>query len=217
MVVLIHFKHQAFEIDMIFPTGGHTKICPYRSIMENVSVLGLDEALKIARLEYRNFRQVHAFAREHGILCESQELDTVDVIYDQKTWDDGVTAIDFMRRVFDKDELVTQYKVWNSREAEERFLCKGAIGAITYVAGSVSAYKFVIGILKIALCQGLNLQTNTPATLLSKEKEGWSVETPRGNIRATKLVLATNGYTAYMYPKLQGVIVCKMSLQFQMD
>lgn len=181
--------------------------------MHNTRSLGTQEAIKIARFEYNCIKAVHAFARKHSIECDSQELETVDIVYDQGQWDHAVEAINFMRKVMDTDEPAAQYEFWTSEEAESRFLTPGALGAISYEAGSLSAYKFVAGILKLALAKGLNLQTNTPATSICKvadaesQKPKWIVETPRGRIRAGSVILATNGYTAHLYPALQGVIV----------
>lgn len=187
--------------------GGHTKAASYTTFATNVDKVGLDEAIKIARLEYNTIRQVHAFAKEHNIPCDSRPMDTVDIIYDKDTWDFSVKTIKRMRECMPGDPA-SRYTLWNSEETEATFLCKGATGAVTYEAGSVSAYKFVIGLLKICLGKGLNLQANTPATGLSRQSQGgWIVTTPRGQIRVSKVIMATNGYSAALYPKLQGVIV----------
>ncbi|WEW55878.1 hypothetical protein PRK78_001313 [Emydomyces testavorans] len=187
--------------------GGHTKPASYMTFSTNVENLGLEEAIKIARLEYNTMKQVHAIAHAHSIPCDSCQTGTVDIVYDQKTWDDCVKTIELMKTSMPGDPG-SQYTLWNSKDAEDKFLCPGAVGAITYEAGSISAYKFVIGILKICLDQGLNLQTKTPVTQLSRQGgHGWAVETDRGTIHASKVVLATNGYTAAIYPTLQGVIV----------
>lgn len=104
------------------------------------------------------------------------------------------------------------YTIYNEEEAREKFFVKGnekIYGAVEYEAGSLSAYKFVLGTLKLCLEKGLNLQANTPATsLLQDPATGlWKVETPRGVIHAKKVVLATNGYTAHLLPSLQSVII----------
>ena len=193
--------------------GGHTKAASYRSFVDNARSLGVVQAIQVARFEFDCIKAVHAFARTHGIECDSRELETVDVVYDQGQWDQAVEAIHFMRRVMGADDPVAQYKFWGSEEARRRYLTPGALGAISYQAGSLSAYKFVVGILKLALAKGLNLQTNTPATSISRaadtpgQEQKWIVQTPRGEIAARKLVLATNGYTAHLYPPLRGVIV----------
>ena len=187
--------------------GGHTKCASYRSFLENANNLGKEEAAKIVRFEYNCMKAVHVFARENKIDCDSWEGNTVDVIYDQKEWDLANTAIKEIRSIIGEKDSAAQYKFWDAVETEHKFMTKGAYGAVTYEAGSISAYKFVIGILKLALDKGLNFQTETPAFQVYKIEGGWIVETPRGRVRADKVVLATNGYTARLYPNLQGVIV----------
>ena len=54
----------------------------------------------------------------------------------------------------------------------------------------------------------LNVQTHTPATSVTIDEEGRNVvATPRGTVRAKKLVFATNAYTAGLLPRFQDVIV----------
>ncbi len=190
--------------------GGHTKCVAYREILDNIKDLGEEEAAKVARFGYNCMRNVHAFAREHGIECDSWQGDTVDVIYDQGQWNKAHKAVAELRRVLGDHDPAAQYKLWDAEEAEKEFLAQGSLGAISYEAGSLSAYKFVIGVLALALEKGLNLQTETPALKIRKRDSGyrgWIVETPRGAIEAERVVLATNGYTAHLYPPLQGVIV----------
>jgi glycine/D-amino acid oxidase-like deaminating enzyme len=110
------------------------------------------------------------------------------------------------------DELdsVARYTIWSKDEAREKFFVKGeeCIGAVSYEAGSLSAYKFVIGVLKLCLKAGLELYTNTPSTSVDKEADGlWKVETPKGVVKAEKVVLATNGYTGFLSEKFRKIIV----------
>lgn len=190
--------------------GGHTKHASYRSFLDNLQLHGEDEAARIVRFEYDCMIGVHAFAREHGIECDSWEGDTVDIFYDEGQQIKAKKATAEMQRILGTDEPASRYKFWNKRETEEEFMTNGACGAVSYRAGSLSAYKLVIGVLKLALEKGLNLQTETPALRLREHKKDnvrWIVQTPRGDIQAEKVLLATNGYTAYLYPALQGVIV----------
>lgn len=190
--------------------GGHTKHASYRSFLDNLHLHGQDEAAKIVRFEHDCMTAVHAFAREHGIECDSWEGDTVDIFYDEGQWIKAKKAVAEMQRILEPNEPASRYSFWNAIETEKRFMTKGAWGAVSYRAGSLSAYKLVIGVLKLALEKGLNLQTETPALRLRRHEEDkvrWIVQTPRGDIQAKNVLLATNGYTAYLYPPLQGIIV----------
>jgi glycine/D-amino acid oxidase-like deaminating enzyme len=187
--------------------GGHTKGASYRTFLQNSQTLGVEEAIKVAQLEYNCMRGVHAFAREHGIDCDSRELDTVDIVYDQAQFDQAIEAIRTMRKVMKQGDPAAEYKIHTSEDTRDKFLVPNAIGSISYPAGSVSAYKFVVGVLKLGLKRGLSLQANTPVANIAFEKPGrWTVETSRGTILAHKVVLASNGYTAHVYPKLLGTI-----------
>lgn len=190
--------------------GGHTKHASYRTFLDNLRMHGEDEAARIVKFEHECMEAVHAFARDHDIDCESWEGDTVDIIYDEGQWNQAKEAVSEIQRVLGNHDPAGRYIFWDTIEAEKNFWTKGAVGAVSYRAGSLNAYKLVIGILKLALEKGLNLQTETPALKLRKHHEGkvrWIVQTPRGDIHAEKVLLATNGYTAYLYPRLQGVIV----------
>ncbi|MCJ1448111.1 MAG: hypothetical protein MMC23_008624 [Stictis urceolatum] len=187
--------------------GGHTKCASYRSFLDNKRALGEDEAARIVRFEYLCMKAVHSFAREHNIACDSWEGDTVDVIYDEKQWLLAGEAVSAIQQALGSEDPASKYRFWASEEAATKFLTPGSCGAVSYEAGSLSAYKFVIGLLDLCIEKGLNLQTETPATEVHKMDGGWVVHTPRGNIHAERVVLATNGYTAHLYPDLQGAIV----------
>ena len=190
--------------------GGHTKCASYRSFVDNMHAHGEEEAAKIARFEYNCMRAVHAFATENGIHCDSWQGDTVDIIYDEGQWNRAKIAVTEIKRVLGDKDPAANYSFWNADEVEHKYLASGALGAVSYEAGSLSAYKFVIGVLGLALEKGLNLQTETPALKIAKASTGqdkWVIDTPRGNIESDKVILATNGYTAHLYPAFQGVIV----------
>lgn len=190
--------------------GGHTKPASYREFEDNAKTQGEAEAAKIARFEYDCMKAVHRFAREHGVKCDSWEGDTVDVIYHQGQWEKAKSAVAKMKKILGENDPVADYKFWTAEETQKHFLAEGSLGSVSYEAGSMSAYKFAIGILELAIKSGLNLQTETPALEIRKlegGRTGWVVETPRGEMQAQKVVLATNGYTAHLYPQLQGVIV----------
>ncbi|KAH7310864.1 FAD dependent oxidoreductase [Stachybotrys elegans] len=75
-------------------------------------------------------------------------------------------------------------------------------------AGSLSPYKLVAFLLERLVEAGLNLQTNTPVTSLrSSPGTGWTVSTPRGDVSARHVLLATNAYTSHLLPQFADIIV----------
>lgn len=149
---------------------------------------------------------VHDFIATHKISCDALRCDTVDVFYDQAQWDKARESVALMQKLM-PNHPAARYTFHNSSETAERFHCPGSLGSLSYEAGSLSAYVLTIGILKLGLKKGLNLQTNTPATGILRVDGHWVVDTPRGPITTPTLILAINGYTAHLLPSLQGVIV----------
>ena len=196
--------------------GGHTKPHSYREFLPNMKAMGLAEATKIVRLKYRCMKAMHAFAREHGIDCDSWEGDTVDVFMDEREFEKSTEVIHRLWEILGQEDPATQYQIWHAQQVRERFKVPGACGGISYASGSMNAYKWATGVLELAVSRGLNLWTETPVLGLEKSKlddndkdsgQRWIVKTARGDVKAKKVVLATNGYTAHLCPELQGTIV----------
>ncbi|KAM7212086.1 FAD dependent oxidoreductase domain containing protein [Rhypophila decipiens] len=198
--------------------GGHTKAASYRSFLDIAESVGLQEAAQIASLELENIQAVHKFAQDHNIDCDLNPCETIDIIYDEAQWNKAHEAVAAMRAALPEGHPAAKYTFHSAEEVRSKFHCHSnsyngreerLYGGVSYFAGSLSSYKLVIGILKLCTELGLNLQTNTPATTLTKNTDGtWTVATHRGNIKASRVILATNGYTAALLPQIfQGVIV----------
>lgn len=163
--------------------------------------------MKICLLEYNTMIGVHDFAHQNGIDCDARRCQTIDVFYDEVQWKAAQESVALMEQLM--GDKAPKHIFHDTKATADKYLAPNSVGSLEYESGSLSAYKFTIGVLKLALKKGLNLQCNTPATAISKTPDGllWTVETPRGGIKAKKLVLATNGYSAHVFPRLQGVIV----------
>ncbi|KAG9824979.1 FAD dependent oxidoreductase, partial [Aureobasidium melanogenum] len=178
--------------------GGHTKAASYRSFLEHEAEHGLEDAIKIARLEYANIRETHALARYLSIDCASTPCDTVDIIYDAGALAQGKKAIARMQETMGPDDPAAKYKILSVEEAKVKYHTPDALGAFVYEAGSIKS---------------VNLQTNTPvegiepAKDFNSEAPRWTAKTSRGSVETANLVLATNGYTAHLLPQMQGIIV----------
>jgi len=111
------------------------------------------------------------------------------------------------------------YTVHSGEEAQKRFrVSNTCVGAITYIAAQFWPYKLVAGLIEILLKNGLNLQTETPVTRVSRNSKGnaWVVHTPRGDIVARTVVHATNGYAQYLLPSFTTITPTRGCMQAQL-
>ncbi|KAF2866432.1 FAD dependent oxidoreductase [Massariosphaeria phaeospora] len=210
--------------------GGHTKAASYRTYLQHRRDLGVEEALKIARLEYANIKETHKLAQELDIRCENQLCSTVDIIYDDETFDQGKVAIEQLKAdateeerqndemacysIYEKGEsILQQFYVSVKNGNLEVQKIEQPTGAFQYLAGRINAYRFSTSILKVCVRKGLQLCTNTPVHSIlqsaeySTEAPIYDVFTQYNTIQARTVILATNGYTAHLISSLQGVIV----------
>jgi glycine/D-amino acid oxidase-like deaminating enzyme len=90
---------------------------------------------------------------------------------------------------------------------------RDAKGGFSFPTGHLWPYKLITGLIRIAVANGLNLQTNTPVSEISQSQNpdgSWSVSTNRGTIHARKIILATNAFTSALAPEYSKAIVpCK--------
>ncbi len=65
---------------------------------------------------------------------------------------------------------------------------------------SLDPGRYHRGLLELARGAGVEIATKTPVTALQRDGDGFEVETPRGRLKAGKVVLATNGYSGPLSP-----------------
>jgi len=84
-----------------------------------------------------------------------------------------------------------------------------AKGATLYpLAGQFWPAKFVHYLIKAAQSNGVQLSTHTVVTSIDRsDPSSIVVHTNKGQVRASKVVYATNGYTAGLLPELSGTIL----------
>ncbi|SEG87068.1 NAD(P)/FAD-dependent oxidoreductase [Marinobacterium lutimaris] len=87
-------------------------------------------------------------------------------------------------------------------------------GWIDYRAGSLHPLNFVQGLARAATDAGVTISSQSEATSLQRNGDNWIVKTAAGaEIIASQAVIATNGYSGSLLPKLRATIVPANSFQ----
>jgi glycine/D-amino acid oxidase-like deaminating enzyme len=140
--------------------------------------------------------------RRHQIACEARQNGTLRAAYH------GVsaaavenTAEQCIRRGMPVSVL-------------ERNAVREATGTDRYVramldrrGGDLQPLSYARGLARTAIAAGAAIHGQTPAVSLRREAGLWRIETPRGVVRAEKLLIATNGFTDDLWPGLRRTIV----------
>ncbi|KFY42948.1 hypothetical protein V494_02150, partial [Pseudogymnoascus sp. VKM F-4513 (FW-928)] len=186
--------------------GGHCRPGDYLEFKKNVNSVGVEEALRVESLEENNVRAVAAFVAEHGIDCDFRSRESLDVFVDRQQLEQALGALSVRQGV--SVPSPTEHRVWSEKETREELMFPEAVGAISFQAYVLSPYKLVCALLEMSVQKGMNLQTNTPVRQISQDPESkvWTVRSDRGEIKAEKVILATNAYTAALYPPLGDLL-----------
>ncbi len=99
-------------------------------------------------------------------------------------------------------------------ELLEREAMRGATGTGRYICalldrrgGHLNPLSYARGLAQAAVQAGARVYGSTRVLHVSRQGTRWSVATPTGTVSAERLVLATNGYTDDLWPKLRRTIV----------
>ncbi|KAH7464004.1 hypothetical protein FOMA001_g17910 [Fusarium oxysporum f. sp. matthiolae] len=188
--------------------GGHLKPDPYNRPSSLVATHGIEAATECAEFEAKNLPAVKKAIEKEGIDCDFVFTRAVDALMSDTICERMKSAVDLLR----KNGVSVMQDVYFARgtEAEQLSGVKGAKGCLSYTAGHMFPYKLILQLLSKAVDAGVNLQTHTPVTAVTKapDEDGYlTLTTPRGEIRAAKIVYATNAYTSSILPEFVDKIV----------
>ncbi|TLD06645.1 uncharacterized protein PgNI_08502 [Pyricularia grisea] len=149
--------------------------------------------------------------------------DSLGQVIDAVTWDRSVTSSPPIR--VDRDPMATGggWDVEKIRETLAGLGMQDSDGVVLQAnTATVHPYRLVAWILERLLerheADRFALHTHTPVTRLSQRDGGgvaadgsdqrnWTLATPRGEISAGRVLLATNGYTSALLPDLEDLII----------
>ena len=77
-----------------------------------------------------------------------------------------------------------------------------AAGLVAERSGGLHPARFHAGLVRLADAAGVSLQASTPATAVRRVGDRWRVSTPRGEVRADHVLVATNAYADALVPAL---------------
>ncbi|CAK42994.1 hypothetical protein CBS115989_54 [Aspergillus niger] len=189
--------------------GGHLRPDIYGHIPTYIERSGLEAGLEIAEFEYAHIQALKDLLREENIDCDLNITRNMNVYLDEESAEKAKLAYEMLQARGVK--LAEDLHYTGKRDAEVISGAHNAKACISYTSGTLWPYKFILGLLsKIIKFPQLNVQTYTPVTSITSEDNINIISTPRGSLRARKIVYATNAYTAGLLPEYSAnIIPCK--------
>lgn len=192
--------------------GGQLATAAGMEFAENAAKYGETKAAEIARFSVMNIDALMKLAPElpehiRG-RAEIRKVQGIGVISD-------VATLEYLRSsIVAFEQALPEYKgrfyTVDKSVLIEEFGLKGGVGGVAcHGIGTMWPYRFITDMFEDLLSrypERLSIEANTPVLSVSEaeDDEGYIIVTPRGTIKARKVVYATNAYTAHLIPALRG-------------
>lgn len=182
--------------------GGHIKADPYRDFIDHRKTLGSDnEACQVVRFIMKHLPTLKEFTDTFP-QAQIREVETVDLFMVEKDFEAAKKDVAITQKALPEIEM----KIWDAQQTREKYDCNEmVIGAISYKAGAMWPFRFVTSLWKQLLSEydDLKLMAHTPALAVRNVGAVYEVETPKGTVKATHVLHATNGWAGRLLPELR--------------
>lgn len=203
--------------------GGHCKPVTFAGYKALRAKHGKEVANALIELEEGALEIYAALVEKEKIDCDLNVTRAFDIFFDRDDARKGQEDFAARRKDFPQAFKKGDVRDMGSGKDVER-LCgvKGAEWSASYPAGHLWPYLLatarksgalaikteLMSVIRICIQRhGLNIQTHTPATGLTKSGSTWTVKTPRGDIQTSLVIATTNAYTASILPDFKSKII----------
>ncbi|TQV98809.1 hypothetical protein V2A60_007493 [Cordyceps javanica] len=179
-----------------------------------IDQFGHEQAVKIARFANRTLEKMHSLANSSDEFREASVVRrTLDVIAfdDDQSFNDEKEGFKLYEECVPEEAGKTQ--ILTTEELATKYNVKAKSGAILFPNGAFWPYRLITRLwaqLKEQNASRLSIETGTPVTEISFDPSNttypYVLTTPRGVIRASRILHATNGYSGHLLPGLRGKI-----------
>lgn len=163
---------------------------------------GTDLGRRMVTFAYDTPNRTFALIRRLGIDCDARQNGTLRVAYSEN----GVAGLaatarqciarDMPVKLLDREQVASATGTDRYRAA-----LHDARG------GDLNPLGYVRGLAKVALRAGARIHGHTPVRELGRADAGWILKTATGTVEAEKILIATNGFTDDLWPRLRRTVV----------
>lgn len=172
-------------------------------------LLGHDHGTRLYQALSAAPQRVFDLIHEHRIDCEATRNGTLQLASNQT----GLEELDRrFRQLTDRGAPVERVDAATTYAMLGSKYYQGALW--DHRAGTIQPLGYASGLASAAQSAGAIIYQHTPVNSLSKNATGWHLQTPKGNLKATQVVVATNGYSGNLLPQLQTSYVPLNFFQF---
>ena len=185
--------------------GGHFNVDMYYSYKGYSNEYGRQTAEEMIEFEAKHMEAMSELVSEENIQCDWNMTRTCHTYFDPDIAAQAKAS--YQQRCADDGNIADIYEI-PSNDLLSVTRVKNVLYGVTYTGASLHPYKLIHHLLNKCIERGMNLQTHTPVLTATRLSSGqWSIVTSRGTLQASKVIFATNAYTAGIVPLLTNKII----------
>ena len=169
-----------------------------------VARFGQPRARELFDLSLASMSSLESLLRDEGIECEYQErIGHIQAAWKPAHFDAFREEQDLLARVFGHNVTLVSRADQPAELGTRRY--HGLL--VDERSGALNPAKYVQGLATAAARSGAIIAEHVGVVSLRREAGHWLVQTTCGDVRATDLFIATNGYTSAVTPALQRRLI----------
>ncbi len=176
---------------------------------EILAIYGRDAGERVIAFAGGTADVVFSLVEKHGIACDATRVGWIQPAHSKE-------ALEIVkRRVEQWQRRGAPLEVLDRSATAELLGTDGYHGAgLDRRAGGIQPLSYARGLARAALASGAAVYGGTRAVSIDRRNGGFRIVTGRGpSIEATRVLLATNGYTDALWPKLRETLIAANSFQ----
>jgi glycine/D-amino acid oxidase-like deaminating enzyme len=173
-----------------------------------VETFGASRGARLNTFVGQAARATFDLIRAHDIPCDAVQTGWVQPAHAE-------SRLAGIRESCEQWQALGEDVAWLTRDETAAILgAQGYFGGwIARTGGHLNALGLARGLAAATMAKGGTVHANSPATGLARTADGWRLTTPGGHVDAGAVLLATNSYTAGLWPGLDRSFVPVRSYQ----
>lgn len=183
--------------------GGHLNNGIAHSYLAAEAEFGAEKAKAVYRAFDQGIETIERIIAEEGIDCAFRRSGKLKLASKPQHYEGLARNFEAIHRAVDPDTaLLTKADLAGEIRSDE---FHG--GMLQRKSAQMHMGRFVVGLGEAAARRGAVIHEATPVTACRPDGKGWALETPKGSVTATNVLLATGAYTTPAFPYFRRRIV----------
>ncbi len=184
-------KEQLDFLQLIYPKGSE-EVLSQRAKLQTAALMEMGK---------RNSQRFHQVVKSAGVECDFSPAGWLRIAGSEEEEAAIRREADFAR------DLGMAFEIYSAEQIRDKYKIPAQFaGRVAPESGNYDPFKFVNGLLKVCLARGVQLATRTRVEkVLPLKAGGVLVKTNRGEIRANRVLVATNAFSSEIFPELKTI------------